>query len=252
MNLIHKTKIVLSRIETLHKSILIPAFVFIISIFFIELKLKYIPAYNEIQYNLWQIYLKICYSFTAATLFYFIVVHLPREKRKLKSVRYINNKSANIAHEISSLLITIGDRSGIALYTVKPNLQEYEKACGLINPQNKLWTINEPNVLFNNWFEYINFKGENIRKLISELFVLNDILDPEYFQLLTFIDDEVSTYMIFKSFPDNTDLGTWSRALFSIAGLSHEMTTIIREKLKRYEFEYRDQYGKRIKKASTQ
>jgi hypothetical protein len=81
-----------SRISGLRKEVRILLYFSILSILSIELVFNKFDSFYQLQYDLGVIYLKICYSYFSAFLFYYLVVYAPRERRRVKSFRYINNK----------------------------------------------------------------------------------------------------------------------------------------------------------------
>jgi hypothetical protein len=237
---------ILNRIKTLRKDVLFFGTISIISILLTELLLKYIPSFSRLHYDIGQVYIKFCYSFTSALLFYFIVVHLPREKRKLKSYRYINNKIARIDHELRILISLISSASDFKIEPKSLTIQELENACKKINPQNKVYSPIESNESFATWFDYLNFKGKRIKKEIQELFVLNETLDTELFEYLTFLDDEISNTMNFERQRfGNTDLSTWSKTIFELLKNCEDALESMRKRYYRYAKEYH--YSARIR-----
>jgi len=235
----NKTYIKFSRFITFNKWLTFICIISIFSIFFIEL----IPKRDGLLNNLCQIYLKLCYSFFSASIFYFIVVHIPRERRKVKSFIFINNKYASIDDELDLLIRAISKNSGISLDLRKPKLEDYKNALIKITPQNIVLPILESNIPVNNWWEYFCYKGEIIRKLIFDLLVLNEIFDLRFFQLLTFIESEISNHLIFtKLIPDNTSLKGWERSICSIIEYNNEILDIITKKMNLYSLEHTKEY----------
>ncbi len=237
-----------NRILTLRKDVLYPALHFLCSIFFIELFSSYNSTNSNLQNNLWQIYLKICYSFTSATIFYFIVVHIPKERRKVKLYRYIKNKSAAIHLEVRSLIQTVNQVAGTSLNT-ESSLEDFEDALIKIVPKQKVTSMVDSGMLFNDWYEYLDFRGNKIKNNIRELLQLNESIDAEFLLYLTFIDDEVSKNFIFYKIKfDNTDLVFWASPINHIVKYTNEMLKVKDKAYSRYLIEYEEDYGKIINK----
>lgn len=80
-------KITNLRFVGLRKEIKFLLIVSLISIINIEFVLNKIQALYDFQYNFGVIFLKLCYSYFSAFIFYYLVVYAPRERRRVKSFR---------------------------------------------------------------------------------------------------------------------------------------------------------------------
>lgn len=88
----HLYKIFILRFKALNsivKYIFITSF---ISIILIELCFVKIESFNELQYSIGYIYIKLCYSYFSAFIFYYLIVFNPKENRKVISFMHITNK----------------------------------------------------------------------------------------------------------------------------------------------------------------
>lgn len=120
-------EILWARILSLNKWIKRFAAISIIVILLIEFGLNKIPAYSEFMYDFGVIILKLSYSFFSAFIFYFLVVHLPKEKRKANSYRILQNSITSLYNNLYLLLVSalkIEDSDNLTL-------EQFLKVCEL-------------------------------------------------------------------------------------------------------------------------
>jgi len=203
------------RIKSLYKPIRI-SFVFVVlAILMIELIGKRFSAINHSFYVLGDIFLKLCYSITAAIIFYFINQHLPREKRKLKSIVFVNNKIHNIQFEFKYLMLGISQELGDVRFS-EFTRDKFKFYFEKINPNHPV--VVQHDGKFNDWYEFINYKSSKIKANTNDLLSLNDIIDSEIMHYVFAIDDIVSgiTMNLGRRRFGNTDLSFWSHDFFRL------------------------------------
>jgi hypothetical protein len=207
-----------------------------ISILLIELVLKNYPSINDTLYKTGDIYLKICYSIAAATIFYFINQHLPREDRKSKAYLFINNRLASIDHELQDMLHALKVETGSN--TRKVTLDAIFDACKKINPMDPHYGHYETSVPFNNWYEYFTYKTIKIKNNIHDLLLINEALDVDLMGRLLILDDLVYSTLYFdKKRWGNKDLSTWGTRIYEIIKQNDKAYEILLKKYKKYEKE---------------
>ena len=224
----HLTRVV-NRIISLNKTVLLFFIFFSLSVLIIEFILKEYHAYNINTYKIGVIYLNISYSFVSATFFYFIIVHLPNEDRKSKSYRYINNKSMLIVNEIESLVRNITNEKNMNSLTI----EQLRESCESIRVNKQ---VIYKNTLFVNWFDFFEFKKERIKKLIGELFLINDVLSNNLIRSLTLIDDVITSHLDFSkiSKKDEVSLESYSYELYELKENSDKLLKVLRNGYKKY------------------
>ena len=139
--------------------------------------------------------MKLCYSFCAATIFYFFNQHLPKEERKVKAYRFINNKVSELYHETSLLLRNLNIDTRDKLKEI--SIETVTLACLNINPQNPLLSKDESVTRFADWFEYLNYKSKRIKEIIRDLILLNESIDSELMEQLLTIEDIAYHHLFF-------------------------------------------------------
>jgi hypothetical protein len=160
------------RFESLKPEIKWVFLVAFISILVIELILKNWNSPNDFLFHLGDIYIKICFSIVAATIFYFLNQHLPREDKKVKSSVFFNNKIKIMESEITSLIRSMGCEP----YDIENITREIIiKKCQLIKPTTEV--IIGSKKTYPNWKVYLDEKLEKIKWLNNELLNVYDLLD---------------------------------------------------------------------------
>ncbi|WP_034923212.1 hypothetical protein [Gillisia sp. CAL575] len=252
----HYFKLVKNRIGSIRKDLFLLLIISVITIIIIEFWLINIPASNDFFYHLGQINLKLSYSYFSAFIFYFLVIHSPKEKRKAKSFRQLNNKILAIDYELRDIITTALDAANYKYkdklnFSVKKlSKEDFKQACKKVNPQNPIKSnIHYPP--FSDWFEFLTFKGKEIKKLINEILLINDSIDSEVLELITFVDDETSRFIYERKKFGNTDLENLSVSIYTTSEEVNELISVFRKKYNRYKYEYHYNYRLRNKKQKA-
>jgi hypothetical protein len=182
-----------NRITFLKKEIAIPALVCFVSILAIEFIFSNTPAKHKWQSEFGQVYLKFCYSYCSAFIFYYIVIYTPRERRKINLWIVLNNKTKYIDREIGYLFDEISKASSVKIDLQNPKEVTEDimkEALGKIKPFHPL-TVNEMGFVksYANWYDYLYNKRDTIRRYILEIAIHADIVDAELLGYLTIIEN---------------------------------------------------------------
>jgi hypothetical protein len=207
----------IKRFRTLQGIVKIAFISSFVSILTIELILKNYSAPSRILFILGDIYLKLCFSICAGIIFYFINQHLPKEKKKIKSYAYINNKLCKINKEIEYFIENLEIVKDPNHHYLDLKLEDINAACLKINPQKYKVSGFETGYNFKNWFEYFNYKYCKIIGLIKDLQIINDSIDIELMAKILEIEEILSHYF----HPENKKIGSkemsfWSRPLYEL------------------------------------
>jgi len=155
------------------------SFCIAISSIILQVLFRNVTAINNTFYYLGEIWIKICFSIVAATFFYFINQHLPKEDRKVKSIRYIKNKLVMLNVETKHLLESIGTEETL-VSKVTPKM--IIDCCKHIPPKSKVRNINEQVIEFENWQLYLQYKIDRLRSMYDDILILHDLLDSKLFE----------------------------------------------------------------------
>ena len=182
------------------------------SVLIIELFLKRYPAKYHFMFSTGDIYLKLCYSICAAIIFYFINQHLPKEKRKLKSINLISNRLVKIHQEIYFLVKSLNVKIEQQNFTdVQQKMINH--ACNKINPSESISSPYDSATPFVDWYEYLNYKTEKIRSLTNDLLSLSDLIDPACMYYIYSIDNAVRELRPGRKRSSNLD---WSSDIWTL------------------------------------
>jgi hypothetical protein len=229
-------------------------FLFLLSVFsilIIEFGLGF-KTDNHFLNDIGKIWIKICYSYFSAFIFYYLVVYLPKERKRTSSYRYLNNKLLSINLIVNYIIITIFKEIDPTISNLINDIKEenIKEICKQINPN---YSINI-NLIefseFNNHYEFFNFQTNKIKLLISELLILNDILDENTLRSLTNLNDTITTSFSFDiNIPPNQDMEYLSLGLYELYFESKEMVNNFTENYcLRYDYGYHKNERKRNQK----
>lgn len=170
--------------------------------------------------------LKFAYSFVAITIFYFVTQYLPKEELKTITYRHTHNKIVTIVSEIEGIPEDFGiekDASKEKFHSVFKN----------VNPNDR---INSTLWEFDDWCQYLEYKTNTIKNLISDVILHQGYLDIEVLELLYNIDDSISNFLKIDSrrkvrtSPKNASL-----PIFNIPDYASDLTKIVlSDKMKKY------------------
>lgn len=214
----------------------------VFSIIVIEFLLSKIQPKYDFQYDFGVIYLKLCYSYFSAFIFYYIIVYTPRERKRIKSYRYLTNKLYAIDDVVENIIISIYRviEPQTTNLDAEISKEDIKKICKQINPQLPI-TINLIKfTTYKNHYEFLNFQTNKIKLLISELIILNEILDENVFQGLTNINDLITNFLTFDiNVSANKDMEYLSNSLYELHFESKELMNIFNKNYRhRYSYEY--------------
>lgn len=233
---------VLIRLVSIRKEIKYAFLISILSILIIELIFKRFASPSQLFFRMGEIYLMICYSIVAATIFFFINQHLPIEDKKLKYFRYINNKVMSIDYEIRYVLenLTIPE----SIYKSEDISYEIIKdACKKKNPKSCVFNTMESSEPFADWYEYFNYKVIRIKNLINDLILLNESIDPDLMEKLLVIENILYNSLYFdRKKRENPNLETYATAIFDLTKQNKRARQILIEKYSRFWYEHSVRY----------
>lgn len=209
------------------------------SMILIELLLNKINAYNQIQHDLGIIYLKLCYSYFSAFVFYYLVVYAPRERRRLKGYRYVSNKVKTIGRLIDNLIrILVITKNNNFDKVVKITFEDLNIRCKEINPHLPLLTVDGT---YTNYYEFLSLQTNKINNFVRELIILNDVIDEDLFCGLTNINDKITLHLTYDYIPNNQTFEIVTFPLWELYEEKEEMLKKFKNVYKKkYSFQYHD------------
>lgn len=178
MNNKFKTKFI--HFFTIKKDVLILAITSFFIIVLNEFFLKYLELNNKFFTDFLQIIVKLSYSYFSAFLFYFIIVHLPKERKKIKAYHFINSKIGLLSDEIGVMLSKILIDPKESLNNIKKDINR-EDFLMLCQINDNLNLISIDNKIYRNKSEYAFYVIKEIYTKSHELLLYGDIIENDIF-----------------------------------------------------------------------
>jgi len=240
-NLKYHLKLFKIQFRGLRKELKCLLFLSILSVLITELILNKISSFSQILFDLGIIYIKLCYSYMSAFLFYYLVVYSPKERKRVKGFRLLNNIIHELNVSIESILITIikvNNPKTIAL-DKEISLEKIENYCKMVNPNSPVKFLNTDIILHKSFYEFIEFKTQKIKYIINELILLHDLVDDNLFLNFSNISDILShlrpEYLIYPE----KDLNFMSYYLYDLYFEKNELFNhFMFNYCKKYDFQY--------------
>jgi hypothetical protein len=235
------------RVATLRKDLLVLFGISLTSILFIDLWLIKVPEVFGFGAELGGIYYKICLAYITAFIFYFINVHLQSERTKVKTYKYINNKSTKILNLCNVLMYSLRNASGIPSNISFPSkTNEIFILCDYIDPRVPFTLGGWYARTFLHWQAASDFIAEENKELIRDLLFVRDSLDSDIVEILTDIDDCIQNFInLSHGGPSaNTDMEVYSYGIIQYYDLCKKLINTIRGKYKYHKIEYHDKSRK--------
>jgi hypothetical protein len=220
-----------------------------------EFVLKKIQPCFQFQSDFGVIYLNLCYSYFSAFIFYYLIIFAPLERRRINTLRYVNNKLLTINEIASGILKTLVNKVEPSSEILSNFTQEsIIKICKKINPKSPLTLDFREPVTFRSHYDFINFKTEKILSLIRELIILNDLLDEELIRGLTNVNDSIVQHLTRDiNIPPNEDMEFLGGSLYNLYLESNELVDYFKKTYdKRYSFQYHKNEIERNKRRKTE
>ncbi len=236
-----RIKVVKARFSSLRREVLFLGGTAFLSIIMLDFLLKKFPAINRTMYDFGQVYIKLCYSYFSAFIFYLLVVHFPRERRRLKSFRFLSNKISHLYRDKDLLFSSLFKLSHEEFE--KLNRNEIVELSKKIDPRQQINAkkdiLSPLPTTFQNHYQYINFMSQKMKENIYSLLSLGDVVDNDLIYSLTCIDDTLTFHFTFEQVIwGNTTL---EHKGFSIAELNleiKELSSKFNKNYNKYQFEY--------------
>ncbi len=154
---------------------------------------------------------RLAYALIGSTIFYTIVVYLPKEARKQKIARYLNNQIGSIDHRMRTLIVLIRESAGELPdpgYAI-PDVETMIRLCTSINPSK---ITSKHHSVAGSWFDYIGRVGQAIQIDLQTVFHFNDLISKDVLGTLADLDDVLKMHLVMGPYA-NGDLSAWARPI---------------------------------------
>ena len=224
---------IIRRLISVQKEILIAFIIALFSILIIEVWLKDIESRTKLIYTIGNIFLTICYSILASSIFFFINQHIPKEDKIVKTNRYITNRMLHIHYEIQFL------KSNLKLkirYKLEDLKTEIYNCCIDINPNTEIHNIDESIHSFDNWYNYLEFKMNKLIGFLDDVLPFYEEMNSDLFATLLNLKDSIRQiqYDLENTSRKSDDLTFFSTHIEDLLESHLQANKTIRVKYKQY------------------
>jgi len=254
----HLYKIFISRLKALNSIVKYIFIICFISIVFTELYFIKIESFNELQYSIGIIYIKLCYSYFSAFIFYYLIVFNPKENRKVISFMHITNKIRFLAILLNKIFVIVLKNdieftNEVTRENLDIQIDLYIKSKWPKEDANRGRTFQ--NISFNQENNYLlNSIIDKSIQIIDEILLINDLIDSKtlYFLLRIKNDLQLIKDMKFFHIPDYnsmmSEINISLLELSEIKDLRKQLIDNYKNKMENiYGYESRIQYHKNKK-----
>lgn len=129
------------------------------------------------------IFLKICYSYVSALIFYYLVVHYKRQDEKRKFYAVIDTKLNSLILEHDRIYYSISKLNNNKI--IDPhNKAKLKESLKNVNPHNTYDGIMYINVGKVNWLKHLHIVAETTRNEIEKIYLQSFLLEVELIKIL--------------------------------------------------------------------
>jgi len=178
---------------SLRKEVKIAFVISLASILLKDLFLLMILVDDKWLDNLGEIYLKICYSILASTIFFFINQQIPKQQKKNKIKLILENGVQYIELSILGFNKNLGIEDNCISYN------EIEACSRLINLHDQTSLFIFPDMVYSTtWYDYLNEVTKNISNRITFIISFHENLDASILDILLRIQNHIQLFPIDK------------------------------------------------------
>ncbi|TJY42679.1 hypothetical protein E5161_07460 [Cohnella pontilimi] len=238
-----KLKIFKNRVTTVRKELLVILIVCFVAIILFDSVLFRIPEWFTTAAIWGEMLYKLCFAYITGFVFYFLNIHLEKERAKVKLYVYIHNKIADIVRLNHDLMDTIVQASQKTVENYNPSLEEIKQYCLSVNPHQRCAIPRLP-FEFNNYFLMIDFVHKDLKRIIDDLISIQANISIDVLELLAKIEDTVDNHVnLFQGVPTaNRDLEVIHNGIHQLNGYTNDLYKTFHKKYKSHRWEYEQSY----------
>lgn len=129
------------------------------------------------------IFLKICYSYVSALIFYYLVVHYKRQDEKRKFYKVIDTKLNSLILEHDRIYSNISKLNNDKVIDTR-NKENIKESLKNVNPHNDYDGIMYINIGKVNWLKHLHIVAENTKNEIEKIYLQSFLLEVELIENL--------------------------------------------------------------------
>jgi hypothetical protein len=150
---------------------------------------------NNLMSGLWDVLRNVLYSVIASFVFYYIMVYLPQERKKVKLLSAIHRKTVLIDDLVRDLFHKLRIRSHNRDY--KEFNSELNEILIAINPDD---TISIDDWEYENWHQYLYVLKEKLIDIIRSITVYHEFLEVGYLAELSILEIRLLDQITFDGY----------------------------------------------------
>lgn len=155
----------------------------VVSILLVELVFNKIPEVFPSANVIAKIYIALCYSYISATIFYFLVVHNPKQNEKEKFYEIIESKLNSIVFDHTRIYNQISRENDVDTFDYL-NKQDLRNKLKSIDPYSLFGGIRYISEGKITWLRHIFIVSENNKREIDNLFLNSNLIEVELVVIL--------------------------------------------------------------------
>ena len=178
----------------------------------------------------------------SAFLFYYIIVFLPRERKRQKSYNFIGYKILDISMYIEDIFFKIYNVNDFPtkISTLNITRDTLKAKCQLVNPSLPVRSRFNNIVKFQNFDKFLDYSAQKIEPLTRDIIML-DLLDDSCFENIILINKTItfSWFLeISSDFPLNKTLEGYTDTLYTLFEQNESLKANFLLYGRFYEFEF--------------
>ena len=176
----------------------------------------------------------LSYSVFSSTIFYFVIVYFPREKRKSHSYRFINNRIVTVNSYLNNMLYLVVSQSDMPSRKPGeiPDRDTMHRACKKISP---VYVRSLIPPFQGNWFDFSTKVATECQKEINSTLQFVDLMGDQLAGTLMELQDVLISHLTFNFRVKNEDISAISMALVEALSLSNESIKYLRNEFHLYQ-----------------
>lgn len=190
----------------------------------------------------------LSYGIIVSTIFYIIVILLPKDNKRNHISRFLSNKIGAVYYRLNVLLTHINDSStsskkiNVNLHEELPSLEVMAKLCKLVDARNIVSPMTKTQ---SDWLVYLESIAQSTKNDVSDILQFSDLLSSELVGVLSEIDDIASNRLSYEMKIGNTDIEVFAEPILEIVLLSREATKLYQKDYKHYIKSHSKRYRER-------